>query len=188
MTLQQLLSNVIEVTKRPDARARSLLALNSIIAEVVTNYDYPEDLVEETVLFAADSNMAVIPSPTALPIRSIEWLQVRGMNLKQTSPREVSKLACAPINVFYRSGSNLIVNTSYDSFQELRIGYYPAPAMVTEEVGSDQHWLLDKYPAMLLSGTIARTFKATGDDDSAIYYEREYLQLRAQIRRSQLEE
>lgn len=188
MTLQQLLSDVIEITKRPDARARSLLALNTIIAEIVTNYNYSEDLIEETVTYQADSPQVVIPSPTVQPIRAIEWLQVRGQNLRATSPREISKLPCAPVNVFYRSGSNLVINSSYDSFSEFRIGYYATPPTLREVPGSDTHWLLDKYPTLLLAGTVARTFKSTGDDDSAVYYEREFLQLRAQIRRTQLEE
>lgn len=164
------------------------MALNTVVTEILTNADYPEDLLEETVVFLADSNMAVVPQPTTRPIRSIEWLQVRGLNLKQTTPREISKMACPPINVFYRSGNNLILNTSYDSFQEFRIGYYPAPQLLREDAESDAHWLLQKYPAVLLSGTIARTFKATGDDDSAAYYEREYVMLRTQIRRSSLED
>lgn len=188
MTLQQLLNNVIEITRRPDARARALLALNTIISEIVTDYDYPEDLIEETVIYQADSNQVVIPSPTSKPIRSIAWLQIRGTNLEQTTVRAITKMACPPINVFYRSGNSLVINTSWDNFQELRIGYYPTPDYLSEEDGFNTTWLLDKYPTMLENGTIARVFQATGDDASAGYYEGLFMRLRSQIRRAQLED
>lgn len=189
MTLSQLLSDVVEITKRPDARARSLLALNTILSEILTDYDYPEDLIEETVPYAATSGQIVIPSPTEYPIRSIVWLQIKGQLMTQTTPREISQLkGCTPMNVFYRSGRSLIINTSWDNFSEFRIGYYPTPAHLSEIEGSDTHWLLDAYPSMLLNGTIARTFQATGDEESAAYYESLYLRLRGQIRRSQLED
>lgn len=189
MTLSQLLSDVVEITKRPDARARSLLALNTIITEILTDYDYPEDLIEETVVYAADSGQVVVPSPTVHPIRSIVWLQIQGMNLAQTTIREMSKLRdCLPMNVFYRSGKSLVINTSWDRFSEFRIGYYPTPPHLSETVGEDEHWLLDQYPTLLLNGTVARVFQATGDEDSAAYYESLYLRLRGQMRRSQLED
>lgn len=188
MELAQLLNNVVEITKRPDARARSLLALNSVIADVVTNYDYPEDLLEETFFNTSAQSPAVIALPDGLPkIRSIAYLSIRGGLLKGITPRQALSGGCQALDVYYMSGANIIVNSRYSDFTEMRVGYYPVPINLIEGT-LEEHWLLDKYPAMLLNGAVARTFKATGDDDSAVFYEREFLQLRAQMRRSQLED
>lgn len=186
MSATKLLNDVVEITKRPDARARSLLGVNTIIADIVTNYDYDEDLVE-TTLDSPDptSNYAVI-SLASLPVRKVFYLTANNCQLKMVSPRQaLDSVGCQMVNCFYISGSNLIIHASA-AFPSVRLGYYAAPSQVSETVEPTTHWLIDKYPAVMLNGVVAATFQATGDDVSAAFYQRQYLQLRGQIRRQSL--
>ena len=185
MSLVTLLNDVTEITKRPDARARALLALNTLILEIVTNHDYSQDLVETTLLNpnSEGSAIASIPLPTSPAVRKVSYLTANGIPLNSVSPQNIldSSGNCTQTNIFYRSGNNLIVR-SRCPFTEVRFGYYQRFVGLVEQAGADQHWLLDEYEHLLLNGTVGRVFAATGDDQSAQYYESVYRDLRRNIR------
>lgn len=186
MSLQTLLDNVESVTKRPDARARGLIALNALILEITTNDDYAQDLIEATVLnpvtggsFQAQLSLDLAGYPG---VRKICYLTANDLPLTSLTPNNVlSASGCAQVNVFYRSGNTLVVSSKL-AFTEVRLGYYQRFTGLAESVGLDQHWLMDDYEPMLVYGTIGRVFRATGDDDSAAYYEQMYLGMRKNVR------
>lgn len=185
MSLATLLNDVTEVTKRPDARARALLALNTLILEIVTNSDYAQDLIETTLLNPnpEGGTLAEIPLPLSPAVRKISYLTANGIPLNSVSPQNIldSSGNCVQTNIFYRSGNNLIVR-SRCPFTEVRLGYYQRFTSLAEQAGADQHWLLDEYEQLLLTGTVGRVFAATGDDQSAQYYEAFYRKLLRDIR------
>lgn len=187
-SVPNVLAAVAEITKRPDARARSLLALNTLITEIITNADYAQDLVETTLDNpATDSVYAAIPLPTGL--RKIAYVTCHDRPLTRISARQaLDAKGCQLVDVFYQSGRNLIVHGTYE-FSTVRIGYYKLNDPLQDtELDTNTHWLLEDYPDLVINGTVGRTFAATGDDTSATYYERIYLQLRSQIRRQDLGE
>lgn len=165
-----------------------MLAANTIILDIVSNADYPQDLVEATLSNPdPSSNLAVI-SLAPLSLRKIAYVTAQDRQLNSISPRQA--LDCVGkqvVGCYYRSGNNLIVH-AYGPFETIRLGYYQLPLAVSETVAPITHWLIDEYPALMLNGVIASTFQATGDDTSAAYYQRQYLQLRSQVRRQDLGE
>lgn len=177
MSLTNLLNNVQEITKRPDARARGILALNQIIMEVCIQDDYPEDLIETSIASPTpESPFAVLPLliPGFPGVRKIAYLTVHDRPLRSVSPRNAIDSCGQPAcSVYYQSGKNLIVNAP-SGFTSARIGYYQVIPYITEDVGQDTHWLMDSYESMLEMGTLARVFRATGDDVSADKYEAMY--------------
>ncbi len=186
MSLTTLLNSVVTITARPDARAGiSLAALNSVMLEIVTNSNWPEDLVEATIanptpdLAAATLSLDIAGYPG---VRLIEYVTANNLPLMSISPRNaLSREGCPQTNVYYKSGENIVVNACR-AFDLVRIGYYQAFIPVQELPGLDQHWLITQYEPMLVNATVARTFQATGDDTSSGYYEQLYRDQRKQIR------
>lgn len=186
MSLSTLLNSVVSLTSRPDARNTiSLTALNSLILEIVTNNDYPDDLVETVIVNPTPENAAASLSLdiTGYPgVRKIEYVVANDRPLRSISPRNaLSSQGCPQVDCFYKSGNTLVVNASR-AFDSVRIGYYQQVIPLAEVHGEDSHWLIDQYEAMLINATVARTFQATGDDTSAAYYEQLYRDQRKQIR------
>lgn len=186
MSLTTLLNNVQLLTARPDARnGISLAALNSLILEIVTNNDYPDDLIETVITNPTPENAAASLSLdiAGYPgVRKIEYVVANDRPLRSISPRNaLSSHGCPQVDCFYKSGNTLVVNASR-AFEAVRIGYYQQVIPLVEVPGEDSHWLIDQYEAMLVNATVARTFQATGDDTSAAYYEQLYRDQRKQIR------
>lgn len=188
MLLSKLLADVAEITKRPDARARSLLAINSLITDIVTNADYAEDFVEVTLDNPTPASVYGAISLAAFPLlRKISYITARDIPLARVTPRQaLDARGCQLVNCYYQSGTNLIVHGQLE-FSTIRMGYYQTNEYLQDN-DLNTHWLITKFPALILNGAIARTFAATGDDTSATYYERLYLQLRGQVRRQDLGE
>lgn len=187
MSLTTLLDNVIEITRRPDTRSRALLSLNSLILEISTNDDYGQDLIEATVLNpdtegsnVAQLSLTLVGYPA---VRKIAYVQANQVPMQSVSPDNILRQGggCSLTNIYYRSGNTIVVNSRL-AFTELRMGYYQAVPSLAEAPGLDQHWLIDEYEAMLTNGTIGRIFMATGDDESAAYYEGLYRTQRLNIR------
>lgn len=183
MSLTTLLSEVVEITRRPDARSRALLALNTLITEIITNQDYPQDLVETSLATNSPEEVNVASLDLPQDVRKIAYVVAGCRQLQSASPQNILDGAGKVLipDVYYRSGNSLIVR-SCQGFDVVRLGYYRRFAGLTEEPGNDSHWLLTEYPAMLLNGTVGRVFMATGDDLSAQYYEGVYKGLRRDIR------
>lgn len=186
MSLTTLLNNVQLLTARPDARnGISLAALNSLILEIVTNNDYPDDLIETVITnptpesAAASLSLDIAGYPG---VRKIEYVVANDRPLRSISPRNaLSASGCPQVDCYYKSGNTLVVN-AIRAFESVRIGYYQQVVPLVEVPGQDAHWLIDQYEAMLVNATVARTFQATGDDTSAAYYEQLYRDQRKQIR------
>lgn len=182
MLLKQLLNNVEEVTKRPDARTRALLSANTVIQDICNNADYPDDLVEVSLLNPTPGTY-IASIPLVLPDnparRKIEYINIAGRILTNIKPRDaVSATGCVWKDAYYRAGETLQVNST-TQFDSLTMGYYVQTGMLTEE---DTHWLLTQAPMMVMCGVAASVFRATGDETSGNEYEAQYRLLRKQFR------
>lgn len=173
MSVTSLLNKVEDITKRPDARSRALLSLNTIIATLLTKADYGEELIE---VFVDNPNPSYNYSTISLllpnlpAVRKIEYVVANGVPIRSIKPRNaLTSKGCIEPNTFYKSGNNLVMNCS-QAFTRIQLGYYPPSPILTEEEGST-HWLVETEELMLTQGVIARIFAATGDDNSAQYYE-----------------
>lgn len=184
-TLSDLLNDVEELTRRPDARARAALAVNSIISDICENARYGEDLIEITIPNPGSLPSATIPLSLLTPVvRAIEYVKPDTCNiLSQSTPRNaLDSLKNCTAGVYYRSGTNLIVNAPH-GWTEIRFGYWRALPRISEASGQNTHWLLDTEYNMMLNGTVARVFSATGDDDSGQIYEQLFRDMRTNFRR-----
>lgn len=173
--LTNLVDDVITMSKRPDARARAVIICNNIIAEITSKANYGEDLVEVTVANPGPDMSAAIAFSdiSPIPIRAFEYVKTDTSSkpLKAITPRNaLDAVDCAYAGVFYRSGTNLIVKAE-TNWTELRIGFWRGMGRLTETSGQDTHWLLDTEYDLVYMGTLARLFRATGDDDSANQHE-----------------
>lgn len=186
-SLSKLLDDVQEITRRPDARARTAIACNDIISEVCSKAKYGEDLIETTIANPGDILSATISlNFVDLPVvRAIEYVSIANQGaLNFVSPRNaLDRINNCDAGVYYRSGSNLIVQARA-GWLELRFGYWRAMPVLTESTGNDQHWLLDTEYAMVKNGVIGRVFAATGDDTSGNKYESLYRDHLLNFRRS----
>ena len=182
MLIKQLLNNVEEITKRPDARTRALLSANTVIQDICNNADYPDDLVEVTLLNPTPgSYIASIPLvlPDDPPRRKIEYISIGGRILQNIKPRDaVSASGCVWKDAYYRAGEVLQINST-TAFDSVTMGYYKQVGNLTED---DTHWLLTQAPMMVMSGVAASVFRATGDETSGNEYEAQYRMLRKQFR------
>lgn len=183
MSLSQILDKVEEITKRPDARARALTSLNAVIQSVTQNADYPEDLIEHSVtLNPAEVYHFQLPlSFDNLPaVRKIEYLLAGGKLQTPTKPRNaVLSSGCAAPDTYYRANNLLQVNCSMPA-TIVYIGYYQQTGFLAE---LDTHWLETAAEHVLILGTAASVFRATGDDTSAVEYEGQYRIARQEFRR-----
>lgn len=184
MSLASLLNNVISVTKRPDAKAQALVALNTIILEISTKADFGEDLVETSLAVPEPSlTYATLTLPIDPPVRKIEYIKVGPIILKPIKPRfALTNEGCLAQNSYYRSGKNIVITAIKELGPAIEFGYYQVPALVSEE--SPEHWLLEEAQSMLENAVIARVFAATGDDASYQVYQNIYTALRRQFQTS----
>lgn len=175
MPLSAILNKVEDITKRPDARSRALISINGLIQAICNNADYPEDLVE-TILDNPEpgSYLATISIDLpALPTRrKIEYVVVEGGKpLKSIKPRNaLTSEGCAIQDAYYRVGNTLQINSS-SPITRIKFGYYQQVGYLSE---AGDHWLEGVAETMLIMGTVAAVFRATGDDASAVEYEGQY--------------
>jgi len=182
MLIKQLLNDSEVITKRPDARTRALLSINTVLADVCNNADYPNDLVE-TVIANPTPGSYTASIPLILPDlparRKIEYVIAGGKKLTAIKPRAaLSTSGCVWKDAYYRSGNDLQINCSVP-FDQINFGYYAQTGILAE---TDEHWLLDEAPLMILAGVCAAVFRATGDETSGNEYEAQYRLLRKQFR------
>lgn len=182
MSLAQVIDRIVTLTERPDARAKALLSLNSLIQDICNNADYPEDLVETSLQNPTPGSYTLtleLGSPDLPPIRKIEYIVAGGVPIKAVKPRNaVLETGCSPANTFYRAGTRAHINAS-NPVQVVYLGYYQQVGWLAE---TSEHWLEQAAPQVLVLGTAAAVFRATGDDVSASEYETQYRLARRQFR------
>lgn len=185
MALSSILTKVEDITKRPDATSRALISLNGIIQDICNNADYPEDLVETTILNPTPGSYLATLSlvfPSLPARRKIEYVIVDGGKpLTSIKPRNaLTSSGCAVPDAYYRVANTLQINSSIPITQ-VKFGYYQQVGWLSE---GDSHWLEEVAEVMLIMGTAAAVFRATGDDNSAAEYEGQYKLARQQFRRA----
>ena len=187
MSLAQILDNVEEITKRPDARTRALLSANAIIQEICNNADYPEDLVEVVIANPTPdkANFTIsLAIPGQPPVRKIEIIVANSKKLTNIKPRDaVSTSGCSPVNSYYRAGSNLNIFAEAAP-ATVAMSYYQQTEYLSE---SATHWLEAEAEHILVLGICASVFRATGDDTSGQEYEAQYRLARQQFRRMRVD-
>lgn len=188
MSISLLLSKVEDITKRPDARSRALISVNSVISRISNNADFPEDLMEVS-LPNPTPNLHAITVPLVLPegyppIRKIEYVTVADRPLTAVKPRNaLTSEGCAIRGQYYRSGNNLILSVGLNG-PIVRVGYYRSTPWLTE---ADSHWLIEQQETMIIQGVAAEVFKATGDDQSYADFQAMYDRLYSEFRRMRVD-
>lgn len=188
MPISLLLNKVEDITKRPDARSRALISVNTVISRIANNADYPEDLIEVS-LVNPTPDLHAITLPLVLPegypqIRKIEYVTVADRPLTAIKPRNaLTSEGCALRGHYYRSGNNLILSVAHPG-QSARVGYYRTTPMLSE---TDTHWLVEQQETLIIVGVVADVFKATGDDRSYADYQASYDRLYSEFRRMRVD-
>lgn len=188
MPISLLLNKVEDITKRPDARSRALISVNTVISRISNNADYPEDLIEVS-LNNPTPELNAITLPLVLPegypqIRKIEYVTMADRPLSAVKPRNaLTSEGCALRGHYYRSGNSLILSVAQPG-PLARIGYYRATPMLTE---SDTHWLIEQQETLIIVGVAADVFKATGDDQSYADYQASFDRLYSEFRRMRVD-
>lgn len=188
MSVNLLLNKVEDITKRPDARSRALIAVNTVISRICNNADFPEDLIEISLINPTPALHAITLPLTleeGLPsIRKIEYVTVADRMLTPVKPRNaITSEGCALVDKYYRSGDNLILNVRAPG-PIVRLGYYRSTPWLVE---ASTHWLIAQQEPMILHGVAAEVFKATGDDNSYSDYQAYYDRLYSEFRRMRVD-
>lgn len=195
-TIDDLIAIIIKMTGRPDQKEWALMAINTCVKEVVRSADYPEDLFE-TEFLADDPDGATLSGPMqlALPdlpdflvapsfpatIRKIAYLTYDNQKLTEVTPQNLLLANCPELDVFYRNGQNQLVVNPSKPYRSFKVGVYCIPNAISFSSGQ-YHWTFDAASEVLITGTIAKVFKSTGDDASHDRYYQEYLRLLRQFK------
>lgn len=185
MNFNDIVAQVIAITKRPDKIAAARREVNGAVLFFSTDADFPRDLSEVSVPLAANELTQEI-SFTLLPrMRKVQYIK-RGGTMDMLRPlgkTEVLSREISMANRYYTVGQGIRVCVASAS-SSLDIGYWQFPPYLTE--ASPDHWQLEGNWAAILDRAAAKVFADIGDDASAQKHERYAVTAYLAFRASQL--
>lgn len=135
MDLGELRDWVARSIKRPELAEDIKDAINAAIEYASTQGDYAWDLVEGAeAISATDYAQSLVISQKFPQFRKMKYLRPAGYNryLIWKDPSRIFSQGVEAVNVWYRSGDNIIFKLS-DLQSSLLYGYYSYPARLTDD-------------------------------------------------------
>jgi len=171
MNFTEAVSEILEITGRPDKQVAAENAVNSILNLLTYRANFVEDLVEATHINAQPTLYEGTISKTTFPnLRKLKYIRATSIvDLLEDLP--VDKIITNGVvrkNIFYLAGTNInwVLDKVTPSFE---IGYYVFPSKLTD--ASPTHWMLTMYPYAIVDLAIAKVFLSIGDTTAASGYQ-----------------
>lgn len=165
MAFGDAIADVISRCKRPDKLADIKGAINAAIA-FFSSYNFDADLVE-LPNFAIDGQLYAqsfpINTSPFVNFKVISYIRPSGYrrNLAWRDPKHIFANGCESLDVWYRSGHNIIFKLS--SLQsELKLGYISYHPILVD--GTDTDWMLDEMNEAVIQYALSPIMKSIGED------------------------
>lgn len=176
MNLAQIAAIVTQNIKRPDKASAIRDKINHAIHRMHTSHYYEQDLVELSVAVdPANATSFNVPRSSVPGIRKIKYIQPAGQQLLLTKldPTQVFCKSSPSLNIYYMTGSDIIVRLAATAPQ-LLIGYYSyLPPLIDD---TDSNWITEHYGYVVADGASAMMYSAIGDEESARGHEGRFQQ------------
>lgn len=165
MNFGQAVDQVVSVLKRPDKAADTKDAINEAIFFAAAR-NFSRDLVEIThsnISSTLYAQRVDLTHADFVRYKKIKYLRPTGRNkyLKWTDPAAAYNNNVACRDVWYQSGTGLIINMS-SLVSSLEIGYFQYHATMVADADTD--WMLDLILPVIKARALATMFGNVGDD------------------------
>jgi hypothetical protein len=189
MNVNEVLTYVYGITKRPDKSSESLLALNKAVSYLTLLGDFEADRVESTIAINATLYGDTISLTSLTRFRRFTYIKPTGKLYYITKTAEdqifIPKNQMQ-VNKYFIAGTSLTYTLSELS-ASLEVGYltYPIPLDTTVNV---THWMLEQIPYSIIDLASAYVFANIGDDASAAKHQKSGMELFLAMRRDKNQE
>lgn len=154
MTLEELVAEVINITKRPDLQARTESAVKAATLKMHHSDFYYKDLIETAIEFQDEFYIQnFVPSEVIPLYRKAKYIRVWSGDAPTGGPgifleniqieNSVDQYSSIKTDVFYMAGQNLQIRTSCP-VKRILFGAYVHPTITPEE--SYNSWIAREYP------------------------------------------
>lgn len=179
MNFNEIYTEVIGITKRPDKLVQIKQDINTTISKVVLGTDFRRDLVENSlILTPSTTGIYIVDNSTLTNWRKWEYIRPTSYRKpleKLPGPLSVySETGCEKTDCYYTSGINTIIKASKE-LTSIEYGYYAYPTILVDD--TDTHWIADISPYLIINGAAAKTFRGIGDVESSRQHETEFKEL-----------
>lgn len=168
MNFAEVLSKVLEITKRPDKTDRTVIAINRAVSLCTLLGDFDRDNVEVTFNISSTLYGDTISIASLPRFRKFNYIKPTG------SLYYLNYLAGDKIftpgggtqrNKYYLTGTDMTyLLSSLSPTLELSYATYP---IELDAVTNTAHWMLDEMPYAIIDLAASDIFKQIGDDASS---------------------
>jgi hypothetical protein len=166
MLFSEAVTEVSAIVKRPDLVSSVRREINAAISFYCLDNEFPRDFQEQAVALDANEYTQSFALSLLTRFRKFKYLK-RGGTIKYltiVSEAEMFK-ECLLVDRYYVMGDT--VNISLKALAAtLDVGYYKYPPILTGGGSTDQHWLLDIAPYMIIDRACSALFRSIGDERS----------------------
>ena len=164
MNFAQTVAEVVETTKRPDLINRIRRAVNSSISFYCLDNEFSRDFQEQIITLDPLEYTQSFALSEMVRFRKFKYLR-RGDTKKYLSVvgHEEMIKGCTISDKYYIAGLNVNISLKARA-ATLDVGYYMHPPLITDD--TEQFWLLDVSPFMVIDRACAAVFRSIGDEKS----------------------
>lgn len=169
MNLTAAITEVKRITSRPDKTVDAIACVNRAISFFVLKGEFADDIVESTLAVNPTLYGATISLTSLTRFRRFTYIKptaVRYYLTKIGADKVFTPAQKLQPNRYYIAGTNLTYTLSALT-TALEIGYLQYPPILTEVVGNDTHWTLDKIPYAVIDYAAGLLYEIIGDKQSA---------------------
>ncbi len=184
MDFNEVLAQVLEITKRPDKTERTKLAINKAISYCTIMCNFPQDTVEAT--FAIDPALYgdTVELTSLERFRKFEYVKPTGAKFYLSylkGDKIFTPGGSAQLNKYYLAGTSMVYTLAALT-PTLEISYLTYPPIL-DQVTLPDYWMLDEMPFPIIDFAAAEIFKQIGDDTSAARHRNEGMEFYKTVRR-----
>lgn len=170
MNFGQTVAAVVEIIKRPDKASDVKREVNSAISNFSVDAEFERDLAEislplDNTQYSQSLALSLLPR-----YRKIWYVKYGGTRkrIKKASLTSLFDLSCDMRDRYYISGSNMNIQLATLA-SSLDVGFFQFPPLLT--AGTDEFWMLDLIPHMVIDRAAGKLFTSIGDAASAQRHE-----------------
>lgn len=183
MNFAEVVTEVMDIVKRPDKLTEVRSAVNSVIQYCTFNCDFARDLVELSVPIDAAAYAQSLALSSFPRFRKFRCIKPSNRNV-YLNPVDPDKIFVRKTSMqgrtseverqdtYYIAGGSVVFKVCQLA-PSLLVSYYQYPAKLANV---DTYWMLDVMPYVIIEGAIAKAFRLLGDDASADRYQGQFLQ------------
>lgn len=175
MTFDEVVAEVVSITKRPDKINDARRHVNSMLSQASLGANFARDH-DELLIVISSSEYAGNIQLTEFPrFRKIDYMLPTGYRKPLTfrEPKDIFENCVEQVNSFYISGSQ--INYKLGTLTTgIKCGYFRYPPLLTTGAAESAYWLLEVAPYMIIDGAAAKLFRNIGDETSARQHEADW--------------